>query len=275
MTYVQSAGPDQIGHGGDHIHMTWSHFSIRGVHHTAGLGGGNCRIACRQLLIFASIAKPDVWNGIVGPEAACFDLSRIRAEVGSEGAARSRRTSRPPTWRSSAVVGLRCRHEPCPTKCPRNSVVTCRRLSSADYIVSGQAVNRRLGSCHAWARTGFTRLRSWVRVPQRPPGNSSVNVQLRDWFADPPQCTSLTLKNGLVPLRVARVWHDIPALRIRSRARAHPTNGTRAFGAQHFAHGRNGGTISVDAHPDEEERQRPAIDLLAHDICGPTVSSTP
>ena len=41
------------------------------------------------------------------------------------------------------------------------------------------------------------------------------------------------------------------------------------FAAQHFADGRNGGTISLDAYPDEEERQRPAIDLLAHDSLGP------
>jgi hypothetical protein len=41
------------------------------------------------------------------------------------------------------------------------------------------------------------------------------------------------------------------------------------YAAQQFADGRNGGTISVDAYPDEEERQSPAIDLLAHDGLGP------
>ncbi len=47
------------------------------------------------------------------------------------------------------------------------------------------------------------------------------------------------------------------------------------FAAQQFAYGRSGGTIRVDDHPDEEERQRSAIDLFAHDNFGPSASSTP
>lgn len=41
------------------------------------------------------------------------------------------------------------------------------------------------------------------------------------------------------------------------------------YAAQQLANGRDGGTVIVDAYPDEEERQRPAIDLLGHDSCGP------
>ena len=41
------------------------------------------------------------------------------------------------------------------------------------------------------------------------------------------------------------------------------------YAAEQLANGRNGGTVIVDAYPDEEERRRPAIDLLAHDSRGP------
>lgn len=37
------------------------------------------------------------------------------------------------------------------------------------------------------------------------------------------------------------------------------------FAAQQLASGRNGGFVTIDSCPDEEERQQPAIDLLAHD----------
>jgi hypothetical protein len=40
------------------------------------------------------------------------------------------------------------------------------------------------------------------------------------------------------------------------------------FAAQQLASGRNGGFVTIDSYPDEEERQQPAIDLLAHDSLG-------
>lgn len=40
------------------------------------------------------------------------------------------------------------------------------------------------------------------------------------------------------------------------------------FAAQQLASGRNGGFITIDSYPDEQERQQPAIDLLAHDSLG-------
>ena len=41
------------------------------------------------------------------------------------------------------------------------------------------------------------------------------------------------------------------------------------FAAQRLATQRNGGDIIVDSHPDEVERQRPAVDLIAHDLFDP------
>ena len=40
------------------------------------------------------------------------------------------------------------------------------------------------------------------------------------------------------------------------------------FAAQQLASRRNGGFVTIDSYPDEEERQQPAIDLLAHDSLG-------
>ena len=40
------------------------------------------------------------------------------------------------------------------------------------------------------------------------------------------------------------------------------------YAAQQLANGRSGGDVTVDLYPDEEERQHPAIDLLAHDRHG-------
>jgi hypothetical protein len=69
-------------------------------------------------------------------------------------------------------------------------------------------------------------------LPQRAGGSYCVpqvhwefvlNYQVRDSLSDHPQCTSLTLKNRPVPLRVARVWHDIPTRPSRwSRVRRGP-----------------------------------------------------
>jgi len=41
------------------------------------------------------------------------------------------------------------------------------------------------------------------------------------------------------------------------------------FAAQRVVAQRNGGVLVVDSHPDKEDRQGPAIDLLAHDALGP------
>ncbi|MGH8996604.1 MAG: hypothetical protein ACRDYB_11320 [Acidimicrobiales bacterium] len=41
------------------------------------------------------------------------------------------------------------------------------------------------------------------------------------------------------------------------------------YAAQQLANARNGGVVTADSYPDEEERQLPAIDLAAHDNNGP------
>ncbi len=41
------------------------------------------------------------------------------------------------------------------------------------------------------------------------------------------------------------------------------------FAAERLTAWRNGGTLVVDAYPDKEDRQNPAVDLLAHDAIGP------
>jgi hypothetical protein len=57
----------------------------------------------------------------------------------------------------------------CPTDCPISPAICRPRASWRAVIIPGRAVRRRPPSCRATYPNGFTRLRSWVRVPQRPP----------------------------------------------------------------------------------------------------------
>jgi hypothetical protein len=43
------------------------------------------------------------------------------------------------------------------------------------------------------------------------------------------------------------------------------------FAAADVARGRNGGALTIDSFPDEEERTAPAVDVIAHDEIGPIV----
>ena len=68
----------------------------------------------------------------------------------------------------------------CPTKCHTTPAVYCLRASSCAVITLFRPCARRLSSCSAAHRNGFTRLRSWVRVPQRPlfsPGREGLRSE--------------------------------------------------------------------------------------------------
>jgi hypothetical protein len=57
----------------------------------------------------------------------------------------------------------------CPTKCSTTRTVCHLRIATHVLVIPGQTVACRREPPSPRARIGFTRLRSWVRVPQRPP----------------------------------------------------------------------------------------------------------